>query len=97
MPIEPMFSHYCLKRTLFQISIWNPDWMPNWLAPDFPPEHFQQFLSFVRNMGFIIQEDDTITQHARAFASDGFTMAQLLFPLYEIEGTLIRNKVLFKQ
>ncbi|GBO36781.1 hypothetical protein AVEN_253279-1, partial [Araneus ventricosus] len=45
-------------------------------APDFPLELLQRFLSFASSMGIVMQEDDTITQHARAFASDGFTMAQ---------------------
>ncbi|GBM53844.1 hypothetical protein AVEN_261230-1 [Araneus ventricosus] len=46
------------------------------VAPDFPLELSQQFLSFASSMGIVMQEDDTITQHARAFASDNFTMAQ---------------------
>ncbi|GBN25149.1 hypothetical protein AVEN_187427-1 [Araneus ventricosus] len=46
-------------------------------------------------MGTDMQEDDTITQYARAFALDGFTVVQCLFPFSEIEGTLIWNKVLF--
>ncbi|GBN03147.1 hypothetical protein AVEN_78165-1 [Araneus ventricosus] len=45
-------------------------------APDFLLELLQQSLSFASSMGIVIQEDDNITQHARAFASDGFTMAQ---------------------
>ncbi|GBN89948.1 hypothetical protein AVEN_200418-1 [Araneus ventricosus] len=47
-------------------------------------------------MGIVIKEDDTFTQYARVFPSDGFTMAQCLFLFSEIEGTLIWNKVLFK-
>ncbi|GBM91216.1 hypothetical protein AVEN_211508-1 [Araneus ventricosus] len=47
-------------------------------------------------MGIAMQEDDTITQRARVFTADGFTMAQWLFPFSEIEGTLIWNKVLFR-
>ncbi|GBM85974.1 hypothetical protein AVEN_43520-1 [Araneus ventricosus] len=35
-------------------------------APVFPPELSQQFLSFASIMGIVMQEDDTITQHARA-------------------------------
>ncbi|GBN59789.1 hypothetical protein AVEN_153835-1 [Araneus ventricosus] len=56
----------------------NSHWVPNLgcmgVAPDFPLELLQKFLSFVSSMGpsIVIQEDDTITQHARAFASDGF-------------------------
>ncbi|GBM93730.1 hypothetical protein AVEN_163464-1 [Araneus ventricosus] len=46
------------------------------VAPDFPLELSQQFLSFASSMGIAMQEDDAITQHARAFASDGFMMAQ---------------------
>ncbi|GBM88753.1 hypothetical protein AVEN_173250-1, partial [Araneus ventricosus] len=45
-------------------------------TPDFPFELLQQFLSFASSMGIVMQEDDTTTQHASAFASDGFTMAQ---------------------
>ncbi|GBM10133.1 hypothetical protein AVEN_258740-1 [Araneus ventricosus] len=40
-------------------------------------------------MDIAMQEDDTITQNARAFTSDGFTMAKLLFPFSKIEETLI--------
>ncbi|GBN40970.1 hypothetical protein AVEN_249500-1, partial [Araneus ventricosus] len=75
-----------LKRTLLQINVWNRDWVPNLgtmgVALDFPTELLQQFLSFASIMGTVMQEDNTITQHARAFASDGFTMAHdyLLFP-----------------
>ncbi|GBM95552.1 hypothetical protein AVEN_249944-1 [Araneus ventricosus] len=75
-----VFSSLSLKTTLFHISVWNPDWVPNLgcmgLAPDFSLELSQQFLSFASSMGIVMQEDDTITQHVRAFASDGFTMAQ---------------------
>ncbi|GBO25377.1 hypothetical protein AVEN_92842-1, partial [Araneus ventricosus] len=46
------------------------------VALDFLLELLQQFLSFASNMGIVMLADDTITQHARAFASDGFTMAQ---------------------
>ncbi|GBN31661.1 hypothetical protein AVEN_97393-1 [Araneus ventricosus] len=96
-----LFSQHSLKRTLFQISVWNPDWVPNLgfigVALDFPLEVLHQFLSFESSMNIVMQEDDTITQHARAFASDGFSMAQCLFPFSEIEGTLIWNNVLFNQ
>ncbi|GBM35580.1 hypothetical protein AVEN_121034-1 [Araneus ventricosus] len=73
-----LFSHHCLKITLFQISVWNPDWAPNlgYMGGGFPLELFQQFLIFASSMGMPMQEDDTIIQHTRAFASDGFTMAQ---------------------
>ncbi|GBO37582.1 hypothetical protein AVEN_170124-1 [Araneus ventricosus] len=56
------------------------DWVPNQdcleVAPDFPLELLQQLLSFPNSMSVVMQEDDTITQHARAFASDNFTMPQ---------------------
>ncbi|GBM27584.1 hypothetical protein AVEN_101315-1 [Araneus ventricosus] len=45
------------------------------VATDFPLELSQQFLSFASSMGIVMQEHDSITQHSRAFASDGFTMA----------------------
>ncbi|GBM39144.1 hypothetical protein AVEN_59860-1 [Araneus ventricosus] len=70
------------------------------VASDFPLELSQQFLNFASSMepGIDMQKDDAITQHARAFASNGFTMAQrALFPFSEIEEILIWNKVLFKQ
>ncbi|GBM81952.1 hypothetical protein AVEN_4102-1 [Araneus ventricosus] len=63
------------------IIFWNRDWMGAKFglygrsAPDFPLELLKQFLSFASSMGIAMQEH-TITQHARAFASDGFTMAQ---------------------
>ncbi|GBN41340.1 hypothetical protein AVEN_237019-1 [Araneus ventricosus] len=63
-------------------------------SPDFLLEFLQQSLSFESSMGIAMQKDDNITQHDRAFASDGFTMAQWLFPFLKIEG---RNKVLFGQ
>ncbi|GBN84951.1 hypothetical protein AVEN_169599-1 [Araneus ventricosus] len=66
------------------------------MASDFPLELLQKFLSLASSMGIVMQEDDTITQHARAFASDGFTMAKCPFLFSEIEGTLIWNKVLLK-
>ncbi|GBN11129.1 hypothetical protein AVEN_46633-1 [Araneus ventricosus] len=72
-----MFSHHCLKRTLFQISVpsisenGNSHWVPNldcmWVALYFPLELLQEFLT-----GIVMQEDDTITEHARTFASNGF-------------------------
>ncbi|GBN95170.1 hypothetical protein AVEN_139775-1 [Araneus ventricosus] len=65
------------------------------VAPNFSLELLQQFLNFASSMGIDMQEDGIITQHARAFALDGFTMAQCLFPFSEIEETLIWNKVLF--
>ncbi|GBN24533.1 hypothetical protein AVEN_249212-1 [Araneus ventricosus] len=78
-------------KTLSQVSIWNPDQVPKLccmrLAPDFPLELLQQFLDFANN----IQEDGTITHHAGTFASDGFTMAQCLFPFPEIEGTRVSS------
>ncbi|GBO20274.1 hypothetical protein AVEN_152630-1 [Araneus ventricosus] len=58
----------------------NQDWVTNLgcigEAPDFPLELLQQFLSFASSMGIVMQEDGIITQHARAFMSDNFTMAQ---------------------
>ncbi|GBL92683.1 hypothetical protein AVEN_119082-1 [Araneus ventricosus] len=66
------------------------------VAPNFPLELLQQLLSFASGMGIVMQEDDTITQYARAFTSDNFMMAQILFPFSEIEGTLIWNTVLFR-
>ncbi|GBM42051.1 hypothetical protein AVEN_30405-1 [Araneus ventricosus] len=52
------------------------------VTPDFSLELSQQILSFASSMGIVMQEDDTITQLATAFASDGFTMAHdyFLFP-----------------
>ncbi|GBN87626.1 hypothetical protein AVEN_261437-1 [Araneus ventricosus] len=38
------------------------------VVSDFQLELLQQFLSFESNMGIAMQEDDTINQHARAFA-----------------------------
>ncbi|GBN44521.1 hypothetical protein AVEN_188529-1 [Araneus ventricosus] len=75
-----LYSQHSLKRTLFQISVWNPDWVPNLgcrgLVPDFPFELSQQFLSFASIMDMIMQEDVTITQHTRAFASVNFLVAK---------------------
>ncbi|GBM17674.1 hypothetical protein AVEN_202834-1 [Araneus ventricosus] len=42
----------------------------------FPRELSQQCLSFEKSMGIVMQDDDTITQLIRAFASDNFKMAQ---------------------
>ncbi|GBM08810.1 hypothetical protein AVEN_1000-1 [Araneus ventricosus] len=67
----------------------------DWGSPDFPLELLQQFLSFAIIMDTVIQEDDTITHLARAFALDGFIMAQ--WPFTEIDGTFIWNKSLLKQ
>ncbi|GBO19211.1 hypothetical protein AVEN_194299-1, partial [Araneus ventricosus] len=39
-------------------------------------------------MGIVMQKGDTITQHERAFASNGFTMAQRLFPFPEVKERL---------
>ncbi|GBN83200.1 hypothetical protein AVEN_114519-1 [Araneus ventricosus] len=39
-------------------------------------ELLNQFLSFASGMGVAMQENDTLTQHARAFAPDGLTMAK---------------------
>ncbi|GBN66556.1 hypothetical protein AVEN_15360-1 [Araneus ventricosus] len=47
---------------------------------DFPPELLQHFFNFASSEGIAMQEDDTIIQHGRMFGSDGFTMAQRLFP-----------------
>ncbi|GBL85659.1 hypothetical protein AVEN_193119-1 [Araneus ventricosus] len=96
-----MVSSSCMtipipKRILLQISVSNPDWVPNLgcmgVAPDFPLELLQQFTSFASNMGIVMQEDDTITQRARVFASDRFTTAKSRFLFSEIEGTLIWNQ-----
>ncbi|GBN08770.1 hypothetical protein AVEN_141859-1 [Araneus ventricosus] len=46
------------------------------MTADFSLEILQQFFSFESSMGVVMKEDDTITQHARAFVSDGFTMPQ---------------------
>ncbi|GBL75338.1 hypothetical protein AVEN_194546-1 [Araneus ventricosus] len=67
------------------------------VAPDFPLQLLQQFFSFASSMAIVIQEDDTIAQHAKAFVSDGFTITQRLFPFSEIEGIHIWNKALFRQ
>ncbi|GBN14246.1 hypothetical protein AVEN_59395-1 [Araneus ventricosus] len=49
----------------------------NLVTPDFPLELSQQFLNFASSMGIMRQEEDgAITQHARASASDNFTMTQ---------------------
>ncbi|GBO35332.1 hypothetical protein AVEN_85792-1 [Araneus ventricosus] len=75
-----LFSRHSLKRTVFQINVWNPDWVPNLgcsgVAPEFPLELLQQFLSFASSMGIVKQEDGTITQHAKSFVSENFTMAR---------------------
>ncbi|GBO26449.1 hypothetical protein AVEN_121271-1 [Araneus ventricosus] len=74
-----LISHHCLKKTLFQISVWNPDWVPNlgcMGCSRHTLELSQQFLSFASSMGIVMQEDDTITQHGRVFVSDGLTMVQ---------------------
>ncbi|GBM46402.1 hypothetical protein AVEN_73877-1 [Araneus ventricosus] len=65
------------------------------VVPDFPLELLQQFLSFASNMVIGTQEDG-LTQHARAFPSDSFTVAQWLHPFSEVEGIHIWNKVLFR-
>ncbi|GBL94815.1 hypothetical protein AVEN_197502-1 [Araneus ventricosus] len=39
-------------------------------------------------MGFVKQEDNTITQHARAFTLDGFTMASNNFLLPKLKEHL---------
>ncbi|GBO40965.1 hypothetical protein AVEN_156654-1, partial [Araneus ventricosus] len=57
-------------------------------APDFPFELMQQFLSFEISMGIVIQEDVTITQHARAFESDGFTMPSAYFLYWKLKERL---------
>ncbi|GBN94226.1 hypothetical protein AVEN_65824-1 [Araneus ventricosus] len=46
------------------------------VAPVFPFELLQEFLDFASSMGIVMQEEDTNTQHARTFASDGFAMTQ---------------------
>ncbi|GBL88339.1 hypothetical protein AVEN_103005-1 [Araneus ventricosus] len=45
------------------------------VAPDLPLEILQQYLSFASSMGLgiVMQGDDTIIQHVKEFASDGFT------------------------
>ncbi|GBM85738.1 hypothetical protein AVEN_232235-1 [Araneus ventricosus] len=37
-------------------------------------------------LSIVMQEDDTINQHARAFASDNFKIDKGLFPFPKIEG-----------
>ncbi|GBM75103.1 hypothetical protein AVEN_74188-1 [Araneus ventricosus] len=59
-------------------------------SPDFPHELLQQFL------GSVMQEDETITQHAKVFASEDFAMAQWLFPFPEIEGMLIFRQCCYR-
>ncbi|GBO21263.1 hypothetical protein AVEN_72708-1, partial [Araneus ventricosus] len=36
---------------------------PHGVAPDFPLELLQQFLSFASNMGVLMQKDDTVFHH----------------------------------
>ncbi|GBO40279.1 hypothetical protein AVEN_33380-1 [Araneus ventricosus] len=53
------------------------------VAPDFPLELVQQFFfSFASNLGIVMQEDDTITQHGKAFSSEGLRWPSdyFLFP-----------------
>ncbi|GBN38907.1 hypothetical protein AVEN_116568-1 [Araneus ventricosus] len=85
---------------MFQISVCNPDWMTNLVCrgvvQDFSLELSQQFLNFVSSMGIVMQEDDTITQHTRAFALDNLTMANdyLLFPKLkeDLFGTMFSSE-----
>ncbi|GBL76354.1 hypothetical protein AVEN_217147-1 [Araneus ventricosus] len=69
-----------LATVFTSLSEENQDWVTNLgcigEAPDFPHELLQLFLSFASSMGIVMQEDEIITQHARAFMSDYFTMAQ---------------------
>ncbi|GBN87000.1 hypothetical protein AVEN_145048-1 [Araneus ventricosus] len=77
-----LFSQHSLKKIFLQISVWNLDLVPNlgcgWEgdAPDFALDISKQFFSFASSMDIFMQEDDTITQHAKAFPADNFTMAQ---------------------
>ncbi|GBM56202.1 hypothetical protein AVEN_47268-1 [Araneus ventricosus] len=57
------------------------------LAPDFPLELLQQFLSFSSSMGpgIVMKEDDTITQHTRdlrRMASRNFSKMAQARPLF---------------
>ncbi|GBM67186.1 hypothetical protein AVEN_114334-1 [Araneus ventricosus] len=86
---ENLVPDKCLHPSLGTQSGLHWEWL-------FPLELLQQFLSFASSMGIGMQEDDTITQHVRVFASDGSAMTQSLFLFFEIERTLMWNKVLFK-
>ncbi|GBO20478.1 hypothetical protein AVEN_179143-1 [Araneus ventricosus] len=43
-------------------------------------------------MGIVMQEDDTITQHARAFASNNFTMPNDYFLFPKLKEHLSRTR-----
>ncbi|GBN05107.1 hypothetical protein AVEN_219644-1 [Araneus ventricosus] len=43
------------------------------VARAFSLELLQQFISFASSMAIVMQEDDTITKHAMAFAADGYS------------------------
>ncbi|GBN60874.1 hypothetical protein AVEN_217043-1 [Araneus ventricosus] len=48
---------------------------------------------FASSMVIVKLEDDTITQPARAFESDGFTMAQRMFPFSKLKEHISRTKL----
>ncbi|GFR18260.1 uncharacterized protein TNCT_37711 [Trichonephila clavata] len=76
-----MFSQHCLRRTIYWISApstsetGNSHWVPNLVrvgvTADFPPEPYQTILVLL-GPGIAMKEDNTITKHARPFASDSF-------------------------
>ncbi|GBM85202.1 hypothetical protein AVEN_220096-1 [Araneus ventricosus] len=62
------------------------------MAPDFPLEPSQHFLSFASSMGIVIQEDDTITQNARAFASITSRFPNDYFPFTRLKEHLYSSR-----
>ncbi|GBO41633.1 hypothetical protein AVEN_169180-1 [Araneus ventricosus] len=72
----PLSQFLATVFALFEENLVPLGYMGDGVSPDFPLELLRQFLSFATSMDIAMHEDDTITQHARAFASDGFTMAQ---------------------
>ncbi|GBM58050.1 hypothetical protein AVEN_222817-1, partial [Araneus ventricosus] len=61
---------------VFGIHIGYQIWAEWGVTPHLPLELLQQSLSFAGSIGIVLQEDDTITQYASAFASEDFTVAQ---------------------
>ncbi|GBM86470.1 hypothetical protein AVEN_137675-1 [Araneus ventricosus] len=64
---ENLVPDKCLEPVLVAVS-----GLYGWA--DFPLALLQEFLSFASSMDNAMQKDHTMTQHARAFALDGFTM-----------------------
>ncbi|GBN66355.1 hypothetical protein AVEN_232621-1 [Araneus ventricosus] len=67
-PNRPFFvcgiDYACPISVLKEISILNPDWKPNLgcigVAPDFPLELSQQFLTFASSIDIVMPDDDTM-------------------------------------